>query len=260
MAKEEAHPPAAVAHAWRTDPRLRPNLHLDWQAVADAALAVVECAACKRFATGGCSQPFWVGTGFVPGNPVLLLQNPGCSPLEEEAEDYLATFRQQRSVEAFLDWSVWRCADTTATWTQWPPLERALGGLFAPYEVAWLNVSPFPTAGNEDPSKLPDPDAPPPWRRPRSPSQSDHGRNVHLRSLLLEVLRPGAVVTRFKSAQDELEVLQRWLVDRGISMPWPTAPMLNVPNISRNQWDGASADRVATALAARYPERAVNRR
>jgi hypothetical protein len=64
----------------------------------------------------------------------------------------------------------------------------------------------------------------------------------------------------FKSAQDELEVLQTWFVDRGISMPWPTAPTLNVPNISRNQWDGASADRVATALAARYPERAVNRR
>jgi hypothetical protein len=83
---------------------------------------------------------------------------------------------------------------------------------------------------------------------------------VHLRSLLLEVLRPGAVVARFKSAQDELEVLQTWFVDRGISMPWPTAPTLNVPNISRNQWDGASADRVATALAARYPERAVNRR
>ena len=138
-------PAAVVGRAWRTDPRLRPNPRVDWQAVANAALAVVDCAACERFATGGCPQPFWVGVGFVPGNPVLLLQNPGCSPLEREAEAYLATFRQRRSVEAFLDWSVWRCVDTTATWQQWPPLAHALGGLFAPHEVAWINVSPFPT-------------------------------------------------------------------------------------------------------------------
>ena len=257
MAK--VHPPAAVARVWRTDPRLRPNPRVDWQAVADAALAVVECAACNRFATGGCPQPFWVGPGFVPGNPVLLLQNPGCSPLEKEAEDYLTTFRQRRpaSVEAFLDWSLWRCADTTATWKQWPPLAYALDGLFAPHEVAWLNVSPFPTARDKDPSQLPDPEAPRPWRR-RFPTQADHGRNLHLQPLLLEVLHPGTIVTRFKNTQVELDVLQDWLVDQGVSLPWSTTPTMNVPNVIR-RWDRDSASEVAAALAARYPARAAPR-
>ena len=71
---------------------------------------------------------------------------------------------------------------------------------------------------------------------------------------------PGAVVTRFRTAQLELDFLQEQLLDQGITVPWPPAPSLNVPNVSRNQWDRAKAAEVAAELARRYPKRASGRR
>lgn len=160
---------------------------LNWVQLASQAGRILECEFCGHHADDGMPQPFWVGEAYQPGGLVLVARNPASNKqLPAAASRLLQELRDDDGQAAFRAWSRWRIAHMISTpWTQWQRAFRpAVAGFAAPKQLAWLNVVPFCTHDNAAPSE----------------AMLAHGRTEHL-SPTLDLLRPGAVITRYQATQ-----------------------------------------------------------
>lgn len=160
---------------------------LDWQRITDEAVSILTCEVCAAASTDGLPQPFWVGEDYRPGGVVLVARNPASKELPPAAKRLLERLREERNPVAFMEWSRWRIAHMTGKpWTQWKlAFSKAVAGCLAPEQLAWLNVAPFATRNDAAPSA----------------ELRLHGRDQHLAPMLIEVLCPVAVVTRYTAAE-----------------------------------------------------------
>jgi hypothetical protein len=157
-----------------------------WQRVTDEAVRILRCDFCVTHSADGLPQPMWVGKDYEPGGVVLVARNPASKSLPETAKRLLERLREQQSPSAFAEWSRWRIAHMTGKpWPQWTrAFRKVVDGCRTSEQLAWLNVVPVCTR-NDDPPNA---------------ELLAHGRAEHLAPMLVEVLRPAAVVTRYAAA------------------------------------------------------------
>jgi len=170
---------------------------LDWRRITDEAVRILTCEVCAAASVDGLPQPFWVGEDYRPGGVVLVARNPAGKELLPPARRLLERLREERDPAAFMEWSRWRIAHMTGKpWTQWKlAFGKAVAGCRTPQQLAWLNVTPFATRNDA---------------APRAELRV-HGRGQHLAPMLVEVLRPATVVTRYTAAEAAVSA---------ISGPW----------------------------------------
>jgi hypothetical protein len=186
----------------------------DWGRLAVLAGSILACPKCQEWSSTKPPEPFWVGPDYRRGGIVLLARNPADKrgrPLPLEAQERLDRLRDSHTEEDFRAWADWRRQDMPSRWfdgkpwDQWATaFEPATRGVASSNELAWLNVLPARTTGNNGPREY----------------QLEHGRDDHLRPVLQE-LRPNQIVWRYVAAQKAAAHLKRelqgaWRTDLGM--------------------------------------------